>query len=97
MCMFEGRTPERKSEERAPETRAEIIVGFQRAWTMAILKGDPGVFFFFWCLDERAGDDLVFYRCMYVCEGGRGRGCFKCSLGGGLDLKEVELTNHRSV
>lgn len=31
-----------------------------------------------------------------MCEGGRGRGCFKCS-GGGLDLKEVELTNHRSV
>lgn len=47
MCMFEGRTPERKSEERAPETRAEIIVGFQRAWTMAILRGDPGVFLVF--------------------------------------------------
>lgn len=96
MCMFEGRTPERKSEERAPETRAEIIVGFQRAWTMAILRWDPGVFFFFWCLDERAGDDLGFIGvCMCVKVGG-GWGCFKCS-GGGLDLKEVELTNHRSV
>lgn len=39
--MLEGRTPERKSEERAPETRADIIVGFQRAWTMVILKGEP--------------------------------------------------------
>lgn len=47
MFMFEGRTPERKSEERAPETRAEIIVGFQRAWTMAILREDPGGGFIF--------------------------------------------------
>lgn len=44
--MFEGRTPERKREERAPETRAETIVGFQRAWMMAIFKGEPRGFLF---------------------------------------------------
>lgn len=43
--MFEGRTPERRSEEIAPERRAEIIVRFQRACTMAILREDPAFCF----------------------------------------------------
>ena len=41
MTMFSSLTPAATRELRAPLTRAEMTLAFQRAWTMAIRRFEP--------------------------------------------------------